>query len=74
MDAKFQYLRTIVRGEELRHFDLLSADVESTETLDVDYIIRGLAKYFYPVNSPSKQNPAINRGMKKSAQSNCKKL
>ena len=30
----------------LRQFDSLSSDVEITETLDVDYIIRGLAQYF----------------------------
>ena len=42
--TKFQYLHTLVRGEELRQFDSLSADVESTETLDVGYIIRDLAQ------------------------------
>ena len=41
--AKFQYFCTIVCREVLRWFDLLSAAVESTETLDVDYFIRGLA-------------------------------
>ena len=44
-DAKFKYLHTLVCGEALRQFDLLSDDVESTETLNVDYIIRGLAQY-----------------------------
>ena len=52
--AKFQYLRTIVRREALRKFDLLSDDIESTDTLNVDYIIRGLAQYFPPVNLLSK--------------------
>ena len=42
-DAKFQYLCTIVHGEALRRFGSLSDDVEITETLDVDYIIRVLA-------------------------------
>ena len=50
VDAKFQYLCTLVRGEALSHFDSLSADVEITETLNVDYIIRGLAQYFSHVN------------------------
>ena len=30
MDAKIQYLCTLVRGEALRQFDLFSADVENT--------------------------------------------
>ena len=42
--AKYQYICTIVRGEALCHFDLLSADVESTQTLNVDEIIKGLAQ------------------------------
>ena len=52
--AKFQYLRTLFRGEALRQFDSLYADVEGTQTLNVDDIIKGLAQYFSPVNSPSK--------------------
>ena len=48
-DEKFQYLWTLFRGEALRQFDSLYAKVESTETLKVDYIIRGLAQYFHPV-------------------------
>ena len=63
--SKYQYLCTIVRGEALRQFDSLSADVESAEILNVDYIIRGLAQYFPPVNSLSKQKRAMRRGMKK---------
>ena len=49
-DVKFQYLRTLVQGEALRHFDSLYADVESIETLNVDYITRGLDQYFPPVD------------------------
>ena len=52
--AKFQYLRTFVRGKDLHQFDFSSADVEITKTLDVDYIIRGLVYYFPPVNLISK--------------------
>ena len=48
---KIQYLRTIVRREALRKFDSLYAGVEGTETLNVDYIIRGLASTPPPVNS-----------------------
>ena len=52
--ANFQYLRILVRREALRQFDLLSDDVENTETLYVDYIIRGLSHYPPPTNSLSK--------------------
>ena len=44
VDANFQYLLTLGRRDALRQFDLLSADVESTETLNVDYIIRFLSQ------------------------------
>ena len=36
-DAKIQYVCTIVHGEALRKFDLLYADFENIETLNVDY-------------------------------------
>ena len=41
-DAKVQYIRTLVCREALRHFDLLSADVESTNPLTVK-------KYYFRV-------------------------
>ena len=47
-------------------FDSFSDDVEGTQNLNVDYIIRGLAHYFLPVNSLSKQNRNMYCGMKKS--------
>ena len=47
MDAKIQYLHTLVRGEALRQFDLLSADVKNTETIHMDDYIKGSALYFY---------------------------
>ena len=38
----------LFRGEALRQFDLLSADVKNIETfLDVDYLLKGLAWYFF---------------------------
>ena len=46
-------------------FDLLSADVGGSETLNVDYIIKGLAQYFPPVNLLSKQKRSIRHEMKK---------
>ena len=36
MGAKIQYLRTLVRGEVLNHFDSLSSDMESTETITLE--------------------------------------
>ena len=43
MGANIQYLFTLVHGDALHQFDLLSDDVESTETLTVDYIIKDSA-------------------------------
>ena len=63
--ANIQYLCTIVRGEALRQFDLLFSDVESTETLNIEYIIKGLALCYPPLNSLSKKKSAMRRGMKK---------
>ena len=42
--ARIQYLHTLVCGEVLCQFELLSPDVEITKTLIVDDIIRGLAQ------------------------------
>ena len=64
-DVNFLYLCTLVCREELRQFDSFSTDVEITKTLNMDYIIRGLSQYFFPVNSLSKQKCAIRLGMKK---------
>ena len=50
MDAKIQYLCTLVRGEALHQFYLLPADAENTKTLNVDYYIKGLALYLLPAN------------------------
>ena len=46
-DMKVQCLCTLVRGKALSHFDLLSVDVENTDTsLTVDYLLKVLAWYF----------------------------
>ena len=51
-EAKVNYLCKLVCGGALCQFDLLYADVENTDTfLTVDYIPKGLAWYFTPVNS-----------------------
>ena len=63
--AKIQCICTIVCGESLRQFYSFSADVESTQTLNVYDIIKGLVQYYFPVNSLSKQKRAMRRRMKK---------
>ena len=50
MGAKIQYLYALVHGEALNQFESFSADMESTETLTVDYIVKGLTLYPPPVN------------------------
>ena len=46
MEAKVKYLCTLVHGEVLRQFDLVSADVKNTGTQSyVDYLLKGLAWY-----------------------------
>ena len=64
-DTKFQYLSTLVRGEDLSQFESFSADVESTQNLHVYEIIKDLAQYFPPVNSLLKQKRAMRRGTNK---------
>ena len=62
--AEIQYLCTPFRGELLCQFDYFSADVESTQTLNVEDVIKGLAHYFYPIHSLFKKNTMCRR-MKK---------
>ena len=55
----------LVHGKALRQFESLSDDMESMEILTEEYIIKGLALYFSPVNLLSKQKRAMRRGMEK---------
>ena len=64
MDAGINYICTVVRGEVLSQFDLLSADVENTKILNLDYYIKGLALHFPLVSLLSKHKRAMRRGMK----------
>ena len=63
--AKYQYFCALVHREALSQFEPLSSDVEGTETLNIDYIIRCLAQYLPAVNLLSKQKCALRRGKKK---------
>ena len=67
-EAKAQYLRTLFHGEVLHQFDLISADVENMDTsLNVDYLLKFLAWYFFSVDPLSKQKFAMRCCMKKHA-------
>ena len=74
--TKYKHLPTLVCGEALRHFDWFSDYVEGTETLNVDYIIRGLAHYPLPlpckfsVQTKARHAPCN----EKTTCSNCKRL
>ena len=61
---KVKYLFTLVRGEALRQFDLLYAEMENKDiSSNVDYLLKGLAWYFFSVDLLSKQNRAMRRCM-----------
>ena len=45
MGTNIQYPRTLVRGEVLFQFDLLSDYLKNTDTLNVENIIKGLQLY-----------------------------
>ena len=48
MEVKIHFLCTLVHGEALSQFGLLPAEVKNIETfLDVDFILKGLACYFF---------------------------
>ena len=66
MDTKIQYIRMLVCGEVLRQFYLFSAEIENTETLNVDYYIKGLALYFF-LWTCFQKNCVMHRGMKNHA-------
>ena len=51
---KIKYMFTIVHGEVLCHFDLLYADREGVNPLNVKTITLRLASHFFPLNSQSK--------------------
>ena len=45
--TNIQYIRTLVRGEALRQFDTLSAEVGSDTPENLTSIILGLGAYFF---------------------------
>ena len=63
-DAKIQCLRTLVRVEVLRQFDVLSAEVESASLETLTTIILRLGTYYFSVNALSKQKRVMCRGIR----------
>ena len=59
MGANIHHLLTLVSEEASHQFDSLSVEMEITETLNVEYIIKGLALYFNQVNYLSKQERTV---------------
>ena len=45
--VNIKYLYELVHGEALRQFDALTADVEGSTPVILEYIILGLGTYFY---------------------------
>ena len=64
--AKDQYICMLIRGEALRHFDLLSSDMDSTNPLTAEATILGLVTYFFPVNFLPNQQCSMWLRMRKS--------
>ena len=60
--VKVKHIHTLVRGEALRQFDLISSYMEGMNPLKVETVILGLATYFFTVNSLSKQKCMMRRG------------
>ena len=57
--ANIKHLCKLVRGEALRQFDTLSAEVGSTTPENLTPIILGLGTYFLPVNVLSRKKRAM---------------
>ena len=54
-NAKLQYIRTILNGEELRQFDTFCDQLGITNTAHVRPIVLGVGTYSLPFNALSKQ-------------------
>ena len=54
--AKIQYLHMLVRGESLRKFNTLSAEVGSTISENLESIFGVWGTYFFPVNDLFKES------------------
>ena len=63
-NAKIQYFFALLCGEKLNKFDMLSSEVGSTISENLDKIILGLGMYFSPVIALQKKR-AIRRRIKK---------
>ena len=59
-EANLQYLRTIFQVRALSPFESRFADVKNIDkSLNVDFLLKGLAWYFFCVNALSKQKCAM---------------
>ena len=57
--TRIQYLHTMVRGEALRQFYMLSSEVVSATSENLASIILGLSTYFFPINDLSKKKRVV---------------
>ena len=60
---KIHFLRTMLRGEALREFDVLAGQVGSMTNGHIKLIKEGLIGYFPPINTLTKQKRAIRHTM-----------
>ena len=63
--TKVKYLCMIFHVYVLRHFDSLSAGVESTNPLTLEAIVLELGAYFFPVNSLLQKKRTMRHGIRK---------
>ena len=62
---KTQFLLTMLRGEALREFDVLSSQVGSTTNGHIKFIKEFLLGYFPPINILNNQKRAMRRAIQK---------
>ena len=55
--GNIQFLRTMLRGESLREFDVIADQVGSTTNAHLKQIKEGLLRYFFSLNALNKAKP-----------------
>ena len=63
--GNIQFLRTMLRREDLREFDVIASKVGSTTNGHLKHIKEGLLSYFFPINPLNKKKRAMGRAMRK---------